>query len=131
MLELVFALDGPPDEDSRALINALMLVSHALGFKEAGWLTQLNYGISYGLIGEERARALGYPRTWRRWIVPALRPAISAVDFIRSLMPGGRQLVDALGTRGWELAIERTLAGPPPDFRLMDRLAAQPKSGIA
>jgi len=131
MLELVFALDGPPDEDSRALITALMLVSHALGFKEAGWLTQLNYGISYGLIGEERARALGYPRTWRRWIVPALRPAISAVDFIRSLTPGGRHLVDALGTRGWELAIERTLAGPPPDFRLMERLAAQPKSGIA
>ena len=131
MLEMVFALDGPPDDDSRALINALMLVAHSLGFKEADWLTQLFYGISYGLIGEERAGALGYPRTWRRWIVPALRPVISAVDFIRSLTPGGRRLMDALGARGWELAIERTLAGPPPDFRLMERLATRPQSSIA
>lgn len=131
MLEMVFALDGPPDEDSRALINALMLIAHALGFKETGWLTQLLYGISYGLIGEERARALGYPRTRRRWIVPALRPLISTLDLIRSLTPGGRQLMDAFGARGWEMAIERALAGPPPDFRLMDRLTAQPKSSIA
>jgi hypothetical protein len=121
MLEMVFALDGPPDEDSRALVNALMLVAHALGFKSTGWLTQLLYGISYGLIGEERARALGYPRTWRRWIVPALRPVISAVDLIRAITPGGQRLMDALGARGWEMAIERTLAGPPPDFRLMER----------
>jgi hypothetical protein len=131
MLDLVFALDGPPDNDSRALINALMRVARVAGFKEADWLTQLLYGVSYGLIGEERARALGYPRTWRRWIVPALRPLISAVDLLRSLAPGGQWLLEAFGARGWELAIERTLAGPPPDFRLMERLAAQPRSNTA
>lgn len=128
LLEVVFALEGPPDEDSRALIRALMHVSHATGLKKVDWLEQLLYGISYGLIGDERARALGYPRTWRRWIVPALRPAISVVDFVRSLAPGARRLLDAIGIRGWELAIERTLAGPPPDFRSMDRLAARPHS---
>ena len=130
VLELVFALDGPPDEDSRALVNALMLVTHALGLKKANWMTQLLYGISYGLIGEERARALGYQRTWWRWVVPAMRPVISAMDFIRSVAPGGRWLVDALGVRGWELAIERALAGPPPDFRMMERLAVQPQKSI-
>src|SRR5262249_11935806 len=131
MLEMVLELEGPPDDDSRALINALMLVGHATGFKEAEWLTQLCYGISYALIGEERARALGYPRTWRRRIVAALRPVFSGVDFVRSLVPGGRRLVDALGVRGWELAIERTLAGPLPDFRMMERLPAHPQSSIA
>lgn len=131
MLKLVLELDGPPDGDSRALINALMRVGQATGFKEADWLTQLCYGISYALIGEERARALGYPSTWRRWIVPALRPLISAVDLVRSLVPGGGRLVDTLGVRGWELAIERTLAGPPPDFRMMERLAVQPQKSIA
>src|SRR5215475_9825478 len=131
MLEMVFALEGPPDGDSRALINALMLAMRALGFKEADWLTQILYGISYGLIGEERAKELGYPRTWRRWIVPALRPLISAVDFVRSLAPGGGRLIDLLGARGWELVIELSLAGPPPDFRLMERLAAQPQSSLA
>ncbi|HZO56036.1 MAG TPA: oxygenase MpaB family protein [Bryobacteraceae bacterium] len=128
MLELVFALDGPPDEDSRALINALMLVTHTLGGKKADWMTQIFYGISYGLIGEERASALGYPRTWRRWIVPSLRPMISAVDFIRSLTPGGRRLMDAFGARGWELVTEQMLAGPHPDFRLMERLATHPSA---
>src|SRR5262245_56017969 len=125
MLEMVFALDGPPDEDSRALINALMLVAHGLGFKGTGWLTQLLYGISYGLIGEDRAMALGYPRTWRRWIVPALRPVISAIDLIRSITPGGRRLMNAIGARSWEIAVEQTLAGPPPDFRLIERFPAQ------
>jgi len=131
MLEMVLDLEGPPDDDSRALINALMAVGHATGFKECDWLTELCYGISYALIGEERARALGYPRTWRRWIVAALRPVISTVDLARSLVPGGRRLADGLGVRGWELAIERTLAGPPPDFRMMDRLAVRPQSSIA
>lgn len=131
MLEMVLELDGPPDDDSRALINALMLVGHATGFKEADWLKQLCYGISYSLIGEVRARALGYPRTWRRWIVPALRPVISTVDLVRSLAPGGRRLVDALGARSWELAIERTLAGPLPDYRMTERLAVQSQSSIA
>jgi hypothetical protein len=125
MLEMVFELEGPPDDDSRALINALMKVGHTAPFGEAEWLTQLCYGISYALIGEKRARALGYPRTWRRWIVPALRPVISVVDFVRSLAPGGRGLVDTLGVRGWELAIERTLAGPLPDYRMTDRLSVQ------
>jgi hypothetical protein len=122
MLELVFALDGPPDEDSRALINALMLVAHTVGFKKADWMTQIFYGISYGLIGAERARALGYPRTWRRWIVPSLRPMISAVDFIRSLAPGGRRLMGAFGARGWEFVTEQMLVGPQPDFRQIERL---------
>jgi hypothetical protein len=131
MLDMVLELEGPPDDDSRALINALMLVGHATGLKEVGWLTQLCYGVSYALIGEERARALGYPRTWRRWIVPALRPIISAVDLIRSLAPGGRRLADTIGARGWELAIERTLAGPQPDFRMMERLAVQPRRSVA
>ncbi len=123
-MDLVFALDGPPDEDSRALIEALMLVALTLCCKDADWLKQLFYGISYGLIGEDRASALGYPRNWRRWIVPALRPMISALDFIRPFAPGGRRLMDILGAKGWEWAIEQTLAGPPPDFRMTERLAA-------
>jgi len=131
MLGMVSALEGPPDDDSRTLINALMLAVRALGFKPADWLTQLLYGISYGLIGEQRATALGYPRTGLRWIVPALRPVISAVDFIRLLAPGGQRLADSLGARGWELVIERSLAGRPPDFRLTERLAAHPRSSIA
>jgi hypothetical protein len=131
LLEMVLELEGPPDDDSRALINALMLVGHATGFKDGDWLPQLCYGISYALIGEERARALGYPRTWRRWIVAALRPLISTVDLVRSLVPGGRGLVDALAVRGWELAIERTLAGPLPDFRMMERLPVHAQSSIA
>jgi hypothetical protein len=127
LLKMVLDLDGAPDGDSRALINALMMIGQTSGFKRADWLTQVCYGISYALIGDERASSLGYPSTWHRWLVPALRPFISALDLVRSLMPGGRQLADLLGRSGWELAIERTLAGPPPDFRMMERLAAQPQ----
>ena len=124
LLEIVFAFDAPPDQDARELVNALMQVSHSLGIKRADWLMRIFYGISYGLIGGPRATALGYPKTWHRFILPALRPLLSAMNFIRLQVPGGQYLIDACGARGWKLAIERTLAGPPAGFPLAERLAS-------
>jgi hypothetical protein len=124
MLELVFTLDGPPDQDSRDLIKALMQVSNSLGFKRADWLTHLFYGISQGLIGEPRAAALGYPKTWHRFVLPTLRPLIRAADFVRLQFPGSQSLIDTLGAKGWKLAIDRTLGGPSDGFPLAERLAS-------
>src|SRR6266446_4105616 len=75
-LEMVFALDGPPDEDARALVHALMNVAYQLGFGHREWLQQMFYGISYAQIGRERAQRLGYPQTPWRFLVPIAKPFI-------------------------------------------------------
>jgi hypothetical protein len=46
-LDMVFAFDGPPDEDARVLVQASMNVAHQLGFGRRPWLQQMFYGISY------------------------------------------------------------------------------------
>src|SRR5579864_102388 len=65
LLDMIFAFEPRPDEDSRALVDALMQTSfdYVRGFK-AGRLCNINlcYGMSRSLIGKERAALLGYPR---------------------------------------------------------------------
>lgn len=125
-LAMVFALDGPPDEDARALVHALLGVAHQLGFGHQEWLQQLFYGISYAQIGAERAQRLGYPRTSWRFLVPTARPFIQVVDWLRPYVPGAQRLLERLGAAGWRLAIDRTLAGPLPTFHLPTRLGHVP-----
>jgi hypothetical protein len=123
---MVFALDGPPDEDARALVHALMNVAHQLGFGRREWLQQMFYGISYAQIGKVRAQRLGYPRTPWRFLVPAARPFIQVADRLRPYVPGAQWLLQTLGVAGWRLAIDRTLAGPAPTFALPQQLARAP-----
>ncbi len=68
LLDLMFAFEPQPDDDSRALVDALMQTSftYVRNFK-AGRLCSVNlcYSLSRALIGDEQAAALGFPRT--RW----------------------------------------------------------------
>jgi hypothetical protein len=125
-LEMVFGLDGPPDEDARALVHALMDVAHQLGLGRREWLQQMFYGISYAQIGRERARRLGYPQTPWRFLVPTARPFVRVADLLRPYIPGAQRLLQTLGVAGWRLAIDRTLAGPAPTFPFPQTLARAP-----
>ena len=126
LLDLVFDLEQPPDGDSLELIQSLMRVPHTVGWKQPDLLRQLFYGISYGLIGEQRAASLEYPRTAWRYLVPALRPLIRCADVSRRWVPGAQHLADRAGAFGWDLAVRATLGGPLPDFRLPQQLATRP-----
>src|SRR6185503_818140 len=65
LLDLIFTFEPKPDDDSRALVDALMQTSldYLHRFRIAG-RSNINvcYGISRALIGDERADALAYPR---------------------------------------------------------------------
>jgi hypothetical protein len=60
--ELIRDGEGPPDEDSRALIVALMTAAYHPMLEGAKWPAKISYAISRKLIGDPLADALGYPR---------------------------------------------------------------------
>lgn len=61
--DLILSREGPPDADSRALIEALMTASYLPMLERFGWRTEALYGISRALIGDQLADELGYPKS--------------------------------------------------------------------
>jgi len=129
LLDLTFTFEPKPDDDSRALVHALMQTSfeYIRGFKIARPCSMnLCYGISRALIGDERADALGYPKTLWRWLAPAFRPATTLVELTRCLSPSVQALARVAGPKAFRhLLSERGLKGRSGDFLIPQRVAVQ------
>lgn len=115
--EAAFRLEGPPDDDSRALVAGLMGAAQA--YSRFG-TDRVAYGISRVFLGPERSAALEYPQTgWRR-LLPLLRPSITAVERCRLWnVPGVRALARVCGTQAFRhLMSDQGLPGRMGDFEL-------------
>jgi hypothetical protein len=132
LLDLIFMFEPKPDDDSRALVNALMQTSfeYIRGFKAARPCSMnLCYGISRALIGDERADALGFPKTVWRWLVPAVWPATRLIETARCFSPAVQALARVAGPKAFRhLLSEGGLKGRGGDFVLPRRIAVQAKS---
>jgi hypothetical protein len=129
LLDLIFTFEPKPDDDSRALVHALMETSlnYVRGFKP-GRLCNANlcYGISRALIGDERSDALGFPRTLWRWLVPAVRPGTWLIETARCISPSVQALARVAGPKAFRhLLSERGLKGRAGDFIIPRRIAAK------
>jgi hypothetical protein len=129
LLNLIFAFEPEPDDDSRALVDALMQTSfdYVRGFN-AGRFCSVNlcYGLSHALIGDERARALRYPKTGWRWLVPAVRPATRMIETARVYSGRVRELARVAGPKAFRhLLSERGLKGRTGDFVIPRQLAVR------
>jgi hypothetical protein len=130
LLDLMFDFEPEPDDDSRALVDALMQTSfeYVRGFK-AGRCCSVNlcYGMSQALIGDEHARALGYPlNTSWRWLVPAVRPATWMVETARIYSSRVQELAKVAGPKAFRhLLSERGLKGRSGDFVIPRKLAVR------
>ena len=129
LLDLIFAFEPVPDDDSRALVDALMQTSfdYVRGFK-AGRCCSVNlcYGMSRALIGDEHAAALGYPKTNWRWLVPAVRPATWLVETARIYSSRVQALAKVAGPKAFRhLLSERGLKGRTGDFVIPRKLAVR------
>jgi hypothetical protein len=115
--EAAFALEGPPDEDARALVRGVM--EAGIAYTRFGNVS-IPYGISRSLIGRRLAAALGYPRTAWCWVVPAFRPMATLVEIARELnVPGVRALAAVCGTQMLRhIMSDRGLPGQMGDFDL-------------
>jgi hypothetical protein len=124
--ELIRDAEGPPDSDSRALINALMSASYHPLLEGKQWPAKVSYGLSRNLLGSELADALGYPRSWWGPTIIASRPLFWLVSIAQRAIPGARGLATRLGDFIWEQMIEQVMAGSRAEFHPPTRLANRP-----
>jgi hypothetical protein len=126
--ELLRTTAGLPDEDSRALAQALMEapITEAREknqgpreIERAKKLSAFVYGVSRALIGDEYAEQLGYPKSAWRFSVPALRGLVARTELLRKVLPGSvYSLASAAGLRYWGWIVETGLSGVPAEFRM-------------
>jgi hypothetical protein len=132
LLDLMFTFEPRPDDDSRELVKALMQTSseYVRGFKLARPCgVELCYGISRALIGNDRAAALGFPKTAWRWLVPAVRPATRIIEAARCFSPAVQELAKVAGPKAFRhLLSERGLRGRAGDFLVPRRIPIEPKT---
>jgi hypothetical protein len=129
LLDLMFAFEPQPDDDSRALVDALMQTSftYVRNFRAARWCTvNLCYGISRALIGAEQAAALRFPKTNWKFVVPAIRPLTWLVETTRMFSTRVQALAKVAGPKAFRhLLSERGLKGRTGDFAIPRRIAVR------
>lgn len=129
--DLIFAGEEPPDDDSRALVQALMESSYLPRLEGIRWREDIAYGVSRALIGNRMADALGYPKTAWRLALPASRPFVALGNSVLRLASPDREKSTELGLKTWEWAIEQIMAGSRAEFRAPSSLGASSTEGGA
>jgi ER-bound oxygenase mpaB/B'/Rubber oxygenase, catalytic domain len=129
LLDLIFAFEPHPDDDSRALVDALMQTSfdYVRGFKPGrSCSVNLCYGISHALMGDEQASALAYPKTLWKYLVPAIRPGTWLVETARMCSSRVQALATVAGPKAFRhLLSERGLKGRTGDFVIPRKIAVR------
>ena len=129
LLDTIFAFEPAPDEDSRALVDALMETTlHFLRGLPFGRLFTRNlcYGISRALIGEQRAHMLGYPKTAWRWLVTAIHPATRIIETARIFSTHVQALAKVAGRKAFRRLLgERGLKGATGPFPIPRAIAVR------
>jgi hypothetical protein len=119
--QLQLATQGPPDDDSRALVAALRDVPLRLPFGRAGVSRRAYDGMCRHLLGDALADALGYPPSSWGAAVPLLRGAIRSAELVRRTIPGTDGIVTRSTTRMYERSIVTEL-GARPDYAIPETL---------
>ncbi len=100
--EIILAVEGAPDEDSRALVRALQEIPLPFDGFGAGLLDTMRLGLARSLLGNRLADALDIPKSSWSWLgVWLLRPFFCLASWVRSLLPGGGGLSERLGQTVW------------------------------
>jgi hypothetical protein len=120
--QLIISTSAPPDDDSRALVAALMNVRLFPGTEKLPFMSALYAGLTRALMGNRLADQLHLPKTAWRFALWPLRAAVLAQEVLRRVAPGGEALVYRLGRRVWDLALNSALRGKPAEYRLPERL---------
>ncbi len=125
--ELIQLTQGPPDEDGRRLVAALLesprgtLRGHA-GARLERWQIELGRGFCRALLGPQLADELGLPKTPYRFAVPAVR---AGVTLARKVLPAALRdprRFEERGRKYWERNVEVGLQGLPARFALPAQL---------
>jgi len=122
MQRLIDLTQQGPDDDARALIDALRNATlppplHIINKARGPYAAVCRY-----MLGDQRADALGYPRTAWRHAIPLLRAGVWALDSARRLTPGADAALVRACTRMYEKAIHTGLEGQRPEYAMPEAL---------
>jgi hypothetical protein len=128
LAELISATQGPPDEDSRALCQALLRAPFTTAKtpeeqRRARLQNQLGEGLVRAFLGDEVASALGVPVTRWRFALPVFRRLNEAAEAVRARVPAAHRRAVLLGHRYWDRVVEIGLAGATAEFRPPEKLS--------
>lgn len=128
--EAIHLTQGPPDDDSRALVAALLQVpaqtaTTTAEHRRAEGRMRLSRQLSRHLLGHTLADALAIPVDGTPLAGPLLRRALGALDHARARLPGLDRLAATAGRRYWQGVVALGLAGLPADFAPPARLAGR------
>lgn len=127
LADLIAMTQEPPDEDSRALVRALLdspqtVAKTPEARRRAERGTRIGEGLVRGLLGDAMADSLGVPRTSWRHVMEIGRAMTRATELARETVPGARAALIDSGHRYWERVVEIGLAGATAEFRPPERL---------
>lgn len=127
MTELIDMTQAPPDDDSRALVQAffqhpLDAAPDAKTRKTVARRMQAYAGVTRRLLGDEMADQLGLPNDGWRYTGLAIREIVRRAERLRRRVPGGEQLALQAGQKHWKRVVELGLDGIPADFTLPSEL---------
>ena len=129
LAEMIDALQGPPDDDSRTLTRAL-LESSRTEAKTRAEARNMERRIRFAramcrhLIGDELADALAVPRSPWALAVPIVQRVVRGAELVRASVPFADESAIAAGNRYWDRVVEVGLAGATAEFGLPERLNA-------
>ncbi|MEM8639911.1 MAG: oxygenase MpaB family protein [Cyanobacteria bacterium P01_G01_bin.54] len=102
-MELIVAIEGPPDEDCKALIQSLRGISLPLnGLEKQSWFNDMVGSSARVLLGSSLADALEVPKNNWRFVIPFLLDGLSEVYRLQLSLPGGNIIAEHLGVQVWE-----------------------------
>lgn len=125
--ELIHATQGPPDDDSRALVQAMLAsplteVETPKDRKSAMVRVRLGQGLVRAFFGDAMADALGVPKTPWRHSLRLFRSINAAAEEVRLRVPAAHKRAIESGHRYWDRVVEVGLAGATAEFRPPERL---------
>lgn len=120
LADMIYATQGAPDDDSRALVDALLhyRIRNARterGRRRAEKFAPISYSICRSVLGDDLADKLGVPRTGFRLALPLMRAIVATSGRAHALSPL-RDLARDLGERYWQRTIAFGLGDRPADF---------------
>jgi hypothetical protein len=131
LADFIHLTQGPPDEDSRALVAALIegplrAAKTASARQRAERQVAITRGLCRSMIGDELADALGLTRDSHRHWAAGVRMTLRLLETARRGVPRVNDFVRTLGSRYWDFTVRQGLGGVPARYELPDRLAGVP-----
>ncbi|HWA78596.1 MAG TPA: oxygenase MpaB family protein [Polyangiaceae bacterium] len=131
--DFILLTQGPPDDDSRQLVNALLdgplrLANSPSERRRAERQVAVSRGLCRSLIGDELADALGLSRDSHRHWALGVRATLRLLESARRGVPRLNDWVTLVGTRYWEFTVNQGLAGVPARYELPEQLEGVPEN---